>query len=96
MSVLNISRMGCVNGKCVEADPDNCCICETGWQGEKCDQCVPYWDCPERGNSACVRPNECICNTPSINDPKGLCGNANLTLPARRSIGTSYTRDDAL
>ena len=67
------SREECVHGKCVANNPENCCICETGWSGEACDRCVPYWDCPELVEEACVNPNECICTTPNLNDPKGLC-----------------------
>ena len=56
-------------------DPENFCICETGWSGEACDRCVPYWDCPETVEESCVNPNECICTTPNLNDPKELCQN---------------------
>ena len=33
---------------------------------------MPYWDCPETVEEACVNPNECICTTSNLNDPKGL------------------------
>jgi len=58
----------CVHGTCV-ADKDgqkdgqkNFCICETGWKNDTCSQCVPYWNCPNQSNDACVEPNECICS----------------------------------
>ena len=72
---LIFTREECVHGKCVANDPENCCICETGWSGEACDRCVPYWDCPETVEESCVNPNECICTTPNLNDPKELCQN---------------------
>ena len=53
----------CVHGFCAEGpDPatDNFCICSTGWKGAACDQCMPYWGCPEDGT--CNNPNECICS----------------------------------
>merc|ERR1719431_835434 len=40
---------------------DNFCVCENGWKSDACNQCVPYWNCPNQGNDACVKPNECIC-----------------------------------
>ena len=69
-------RPKCVHGTCV-ADKDgpkkgqnNFCICETGWKNDTCSQCVPYWNCPNQSNDACVEPNECICS----GDSKGpLC-----------------------
>ena len=61
-------RPKCVHGTCV-ADKDgpkkgqnNFCICETGWKNDTCSQCVPYWNCPNQSNDACVEPNECICS----------------------------------
>ena len=53
----------CVHGFCAEGpDPatDNFCICSTGWKEAACDQCMPYWGCPEDGT--CNNPNECICS----------------------------------
>ena len=66
--------VGCEHGTCNSHSGGNYCICETGWSGAGCDQCVPYWDCPEKGALSCTHPNECICTTPGISDPKGLCG----------------------
>ena len=50
-------------------DPKNGCACEAGWQGEKCDKCVPYWNCPNQNVNdpddadglACSLPNQCFC-----------------------------------
>ena len=47
----------------------NGCACEAGWQGEKCDQCVPYWNCPNQNvdnfdspdGLSCILPNQCWC-----------------------------------
>ena len=51
---------------------ENSCICEEGWKGDSCDICVPYWNCPNQGQDACLFPNECHCS-PGQNDTKGLC-----------------------
>merc|ERR1711973_622279 len=53
----------CAHGTCTEGQngTGNFCICETGWKNENCSQCVPYWNCPNQGNDACEKPNECIC-----------------------------------
>ena len=37
------------------------CICQTGWSGPDCNQCIPYWNCPEKGPENCNAPNDCIC-----------------------------------
>jgi len=73
------------HGVCAEGDPAagvlNFCICETGWKGKQCDECVPYWDCPIQDETACTRPNECICPDPlpvGTTDPNGVCGHADL------------------
>merc|ERR1739848_108472 len=71
----------CQNGEC--AGPEECvCFsgCETGWQGDSCDRCVPYWECPQPDNGipACINPNDCICTTSGLSDPKGLCGHSEL------------------
>ena len=29
--------------------------------GENCNQCRPYWNCPNQEDNACNEPNECIC-----------------------------------
>ena len=51
----------------------NFCICETGWKNDLCDQCVPYWECPNTDEStACKKPNECLCPR-GVEDPKDLC-----------------------
>ena len=50
------------------SQPDTC-LCETGWQGAKCDECVPYWNCPSQTKDACVEPNQCICT----NDDNKFC-----------------------
>lgn len=47
----------------------NGCVCEVGWQGENCEYCVPYWNCPNENYNdllsadglACLLPNECWC-----------------------------------
>ena len=33
---------------------ENGCACEAGWQGEKCDKCVPYWNCPNQKSTQVV------------------------------------------
>ena len=76
--------LGCEHGTCVQhpSGGENFCVCETGWQGDSCDRCVPYWECPQpntrSGIPACVNPNDCICTTPGLADPKGLCGHEEL------------------
>jgi len=62
----------CVHGTCTEDQngEKNFCICETGWKNETCSQCVPYWDCPNQENDACIKPNECNCK-PGVANP--LC-----------------------
>ena len=35
--------------------------------GENCDQCRPYWNCPNQEDNACNEPNECICNPSNKN-----------------------------
>ena len=67
---------------------ENFCICESGWQGESCDHCKPFWKCPQPFNvtqgfssgnfPSCVNPNECICATQGLSDPNGLCGHPEL------------------
>ena len=70
-------------------DEKNGCACEAGWQGERCDKCVPYWDCPNKNvndqNStdglACLRPNQCFCKlggTAIESDDKALCNNEDI------------------
>jgi len=60
------------HGVCLEGllpNGKNGCACEAGWQGEKCDHCVPYWDCPNKNvvdpsdpnGIACKEPNQCWC-----------------------------------
>merc|ERR1711862_962978 len=44
---------------------ENQCICETGWKSKACDECVPYWNCPNQGKDACNLPNECLCHNGS-------------------------------
>ena len=57
----------------MNATNTNFCICETGWSNDLCDQCVPYWECPNKDEStACIKPNECLCPD-GTEDPKGLC-----------------------
>ena len=52
----------------------NQCICQPGWKGERCDECRPYWICPNQDKDACHEPNECFCHG-TIIDPLGLCNN---------------------
>ena len=59
-------------GQCMEKDGTHFCRCKLGWQGEACDKCVPYWECPYKGDGACEKPNECFCPT-GTDDPEGLC-----------------------
>jgi len=75
----------CVHGKCkyVENVEAAFCHCDVGWQGEKCDQCVPQDGCPDSDSqsrdiikiAACVQPNECRCQgAPSdINEDTKKC-----------------------
>ena len=56
----------------MEEDGTHFCRCNIGWQRESCDDCVPYWECPYKGEGACEKPNECRCPT-STSDPDGLC-----------------------
>ena len=46
----------CVNGVCTEDDDgsSNFCICQMGWKGQSCDQCVPHWNCPVQDQTACI------------------------------------------
>ena len=47
------------------------CVCEVGWMGESCDECVPYHSCPDGGT--CNVHNQCICKTQDVldkDDPK--------------------------
>ena len=69
-----IFRSPCLHGTCsnLNIHQNNSCICEEGWKGESCDACVPYWNCPNQGQDACLFPNECHCS-PGQNDTKGLC-----------------------
>ena len=62
----------CVNGKCMEKNGTHFCRCNLGWQKEACDACVPYWDCPYKGEGACEKSNECRCPN-DTSDPDGLC-----------------------
>ena len=39
------------HGKCVEGKGANFCLCNTGWKGETCDDCCPYWNCPEKNET---------------------------------------------
>ena len=71
------------HGTCFKHPNDNSenfCVCKTGWQGDSCDRCVPYWECPQPDNGipACINPNDCICTTSGLTDPKGLCGHSEL------------------
>ena len=63
------------HGHCVEGKTENFCLCNTGWQGDSCDDCCPYWNCPEtNGTIACLLPNECRCSdTTKASDTTGLC-----------------------
>ena len=70
------SRGGCgENGRCANLAGQNLCICEPGWRGPNCNKCQPYWACPNQSESACSKPNECLCDT---GEP--LCNNPSLTL----------------
>ena len=56
----------------MEKDGTHFCRCNLGWQGEACNACVPYWECPYKGDGACEKPNECRCPT-GTRDPDDLC-----------------------
>ena len=63
----------CIHGTCTNINiTKNACICEMGWRGESCNQCHPYCQCPNQNSNACIYPNECHCESDSV-DPKGLC-----------------------
>ena len=54
---LSGEYLGCDHGSCT--DP-NRCSCEIGWEGVRCDQCLPLPGCLE---GTCQRqPFECICH----------------------------------
>ena len=63
----------CVHGTCTSIDGfGHKCVCDNGWKGEDCSQCVPYHECPNQKDDACMLPNECHCPNDTIDD-KGLC-----------------------
>ena len=68
---------------CISFQPGEC-ICKTGWSGADCNQCIPYWACPEKGPENCNLPNECICfNTVDnflCNNTKTDTGNLRINL----------------
>ena len=74
VSYIYIFRSPCLHGTCSNINNyiENLCICEEGWKGDSCDICVPYWNCPNQGQDACLFPNECHCS-PGQNDTNGLC-----------------------
>ena len=77
--LISIFSPACEHGQCViNEEEGNFCICETGWTNPGCDQCKPYWECPNQEADACLLPNECHCPNDEI-DPKGLCYNDHLT-----------------
>ena len=46
----------------------NTCLCDVGWMGDKCDECVPYPSCPLSDGGTCNEPNQCICPASVDND----------------------------
>merc|ERR1739848_519521 len=63
----------CIHGTCTSiAGFGHKCVCDNGWKGDDCGQCVPYHECPNQKDDACVMPNECHCPKDTIDD-KGLC-----------------------
>ena len=73
--VYIFSSPKCNHGTCKASEGvENICMCQNGWQGKSCDQCIPYWECPNQQEDACVLPSQCICNDNTV-DPKGLCHN---------------------
>ena len=51
-----ICSHGCVNGEC---KAPNYCVCELGWEGHNCSDCVQYPGC-QHGH--CNKPFECKCD----------------------------------
>ena len=43
-------RPPCVHGFCVKGNnyTGNFCICQLGWCEKTCNQCIPYWECPNQ------------------------------------------------
>ena len=84
----------CDHGTCSEIDDKGyVCLCDKGWKGSACNECVPYWECPNQSIDACNLPNECHCD--GSNDSKGLCfhedlAKSNITA-AREYFSTSTT-----
>merc|ERR1711962_354520 len=62
------------HGTCVHIDDTvgNICVCEEGWEGQSCNQCIPYWECPNKGKNSCRSPGECHCPE-GTKDEKNLC-----------------------
>ena len=90
---IYIFRSPCLHGTCSNLNnyQENSCICEEGWKGDSCDICVPYWNCPNQGQDACLFPNECHC-FPGQNDTKGLCFHEDLDksgIESSAEIGSS-------
>ena len=59
---------------------------------EKCDQCVPYWDCPNKNvvdsndlnGLACMDPNQCWCKQGGgaiSGDKSEICNNEDINGP---------------
>lgn len=40
-------------------------VLQNGLEGENCDECVKYHDCPDNG--FCIEPNQCICGYEDCN-----------------------------
>ena len=84
--VMMIFFSDCIHGTCTNINiTKNACICELGWRGESCNQCHPYCQCPNQNSNACIFPNECHCESDSV-DPKGLCFHKDLNKSKSKSI----------
>ena len=71
--IFKIFSSPCVHGTCTSIDGfGHKCVCDNGWKGDDCSQCIPYLDCPNQKDDACMMPNECHCPKDTI-DIKGLC-----------------------
>ena len=73
LHTFNFLSPSCEHGSCSKNNDGNSfCICEEGWKGESCENCVPYWNCPNQKADACLIPNECRCDSDQ-KDTLDLC-----------------------